>query len=73
VYAKTFTSIHQTRASRVTLMALASYASQSLSATNAITLKDTKKRLLPQIAHVFVEAHTHLSTVSASYALFLDV
>ncbi len=73
VYAKTFTLIHQTCASRAILMVLASNVSQSQSVPNAITLKDTNKRLRPQIAHACAEAHIHLSTVSASDALFLDV
>jgi hypothetical protein len=71
--AKTFTSIHQTHASRAMLMALASNVSQIQCVANVITLKDIKKRLLPPIAHASAEVHTPLSTISAFYAAFQDV
>ncbi len=71
--AKTFTSIHQTHASRVTLMALASNVSQIQCVTSVITRKDINKRLLPPIAHASVEVHIPLSTINAFCAVFLDV
>jgi hypothetical protein len=70
---KSFTSIHQTHANRATIMALASNVSQIQCATNVITLKDIKKRLLPQTAHASVEVITPLSTINAFYAAFLVV
>ncbi len=54
-------------------MALASNVSQIQCATNVITLKDIKKRLLPQTAHASVEVITPLSTINAFYAAFLVV